>query len=34
MDENKLKVNELTMRTLGSHYGGYTYVKVKIVKLM
>ena len=29
MDENKQKVNELTMRTLGSHYGGYTYVKVK-----
>ena len=29
MDENKLKVNELTMRTLGSHYGGYAYVKVK-----
>lgn len=28
MDENKQKVNELTMRTLGSHYGGYTYVKV------
>lgn len=29
MDENKQKVNELTMRTLGSHYGGYAYVKVK-----
>lgn len=28
MDENKRKVNELTMRTLGSHYGGYAYVKV------
>lgn len=34
MDGNKQKVNELTMRTLGSHYGGYAYVKVKIVKLM
>lgn len=29
MDENKQKVNELMMRTLGSHYGGYTYVKIK-----
>lgn len=29
MDGDKQKVNELTMRTLGSHYGGYTYVKVK-----
>lgn len=29
MDGDKQKVNELTMRTLGSHYGGYAYVKVK-----
>lgn len=28
MDENKQKINEL-MRTLGSLYGGYAYVKVK-----
>ena len=30
MDENKQKVNELTMRTLGSHYGGYTYVNDRL----
>lgn len=29
MDGDKQKVNELTMRTLGSHYGGYAYVNVK-----
>ena len=29
MDGNKQKVNELTMRVLGSHYGGHAYVKVK-----
>lgn len=29
MDGDKQKVNELTMRALGSHYGGYAYVKVK-----